>query len=102
MLEATALSRRTFLSATGALVVAIASPAEFAKAAAAATNGLATRRPVLPSALSSYISIEPDGMVIAYYGKIDGGQGLETSVAQLVAEEIEVPWERVRIVLGDR
>src|ERR1700687_3671335 len=94
------LSRRTFLSATGALVVAVATPAEFAKAAAAA-NGLATRPPVSPSTLSSYIAIEPDGTVVAYYGKIDGGQGLETSIAQLVAEEIDVPWERVRVVMGD-
>ncbi len=39
--------------------------------------------------------------MIAYYGKIDGGQGLETSVAQLVAEEIDVPWERVRVVMSD-
>jgi CO/xanthine dehydrogenase Mo-binding subunit len=51
--------------------------------------------------LSSYISIERDGTVVAYYGKIDGGQGLETSVAQLVAEEVDVPWERVRVVMGD-
>ena len=56
---------------------------------------------VAPGKLSSYISIEPDGTVVAYYGKIDGGQGLETSVAQLVAEEIDVPWERVRVVISD-
>src|SRR6266446_7905977 len=99
--QLTDLSRRTFLSATGALVVALATPAEFAKAAAAATNGVATRPPVSAGTLSSYISIEPDGMIVAYYGKIDGGQGLETSVAQLVAEEIDVSWERVRVVMGD-
>jgi hypothetical protein len=79
MREANALSRRTFLSAAGALVVAIATPSEFAKAASVASaNGAAKRPPVLPGALSSYISIEPDGTVVAYYGKIDGGQGLET------------------------
>ena len=95
------LSRRAFLSTTGALVVTLAMPAELAEAAAATTNGLASRPTVTPDKLSSYISIEPDGTVIAYYGKIDGGQGLESSVAQLVAEEIDVPWERVRIVMGD-
>src|SRR4029079_5729424 len=36
-----------------------------------------------------------------FYGKIDGGQGLGTSIAQMVAEEIDVPLERVRIVMGD-
>ena len=95
-----ALNRRAFLTASGALVVALATPAEFA-AAADPKNGLATRPPVSPGTLSSYIAIEPDGTVVAYYGKIDGGQGLETAVAQLVAEEIDVPWERVRVVLSD-
>src|ERR1700726_657884 len=95
--EATALSRRAFLTATGALVVALAAPAELAGAATSPFG----RSVVRPDKLSSYISIDPDGTVVAYYGKIDGGQGLETSVAQLVAEEIDVPWERVRVVMGD-
>jgi nicotinate dehydrogenase subunit B len=96
--ELNALSRRAFLSATGALVVALAAPAELA---AAAEEGGRDRSVVRPDKLSSYISIDPDGSVTAFYGKIDGGQGLETSVAQLVAEEIDVPWERVRVVMGD-
>jgi len=96
--EIDALSRRAFLSATGALVVALAAPAELADAA---TNGVAARPALTPDKLSSYISIDADGTVVAYYGKIDGGQGLETAVAQLVAEEIDVPWERVRVVMGD-
>jgi nicotinate dehydrogenase subunit B len=97
-------SRRAFLSTTGALVVALATPAELKAAAAAAAtagNGLAARPPVTPDKLSSYISIEADGTVVGYYGKIDGGQGLETSMAQFIAEEIDVPWERVRLVMGD-
>jgi nicotinate dehydrogenase subunit B len=95
--ETTALSRRAFLSASGALVVALAAPADFARAAEKAID----RSVVRPDKLSSYISIERDGTVVAYYGKIDGGQGLESAIAQLVAEEIDVPWERVRVVMGD-
>ena len=87
--EAT-LSRRAFLSTTGALVVALVAPAEFADAA--------TPPPVPQDKLSSYISIDPDGSVVAYYGKIDGGQGLGTSIAQMVAEELDVPLERVHLV----
>ena len=94
------LSRRAFLSSTGALIVAIATPAEWASAALVeGETAAAAGRP--REKLSSYISIERDGTVIGYYGKIDGGQGLETSIAQLVAEEIDVPWERVRVVMGD-
>src|SRR5258705_164682 len=92
------LSRRAFLSTTGALVVSLAAPGEWSEASA---NTLATRPPLKGDQLSSYITIEPDGSVVAYYGKIDGGQGLGTSIAQMVAEEIDVAFERVRVVMGD-
>ncbi len=69
--------------------------------AEAAANGAATRPPLKGDQLSSYITIEPDGTVVAYYGKIDGGQGLGTSIAQMVAEEIDVAFERVHVVMGD-
>ena len=93
------LSRRAFLSATGALVVTLGAAADWA---GAANNGAAAARPPLKGdQLSSYITIDADGVVVAYYGKIDGGQGLGTAIAQMVAEEIDVPYERVRVVMGD-
>jgi len=95
------LSRRAFLVASGALVVAIGAPADLALAADAGPNTLAVRPPVSSGTLSSYISIEPDGTVVGYYGKIESGQGLETSISQVIAEEIDVPWNRVRLVMGD-
>src|SRR5215510_14132110 len=92
------ISRRAFLSTTSALVVSLASPGEWSEASA---NTQATRPPLKGDQLSSYITIEPDGSVVAYYGKIDGGQGLGTAIAQMVAEEIDVPYERVKVVMGD-
>src|SRR6195256_4529908 len=97
-IETSALNRRAFLASTGALVVTLATPADLAQAA---RNGIATRPPLTGDQLDSYITIEPDGTVVAYYGKIDGGQGLGTSIAQMVAEEIDVPFEKVRVVMGD-
>jgi len=91
------LDRRAFLAASGALVVTLAAPG----LAQAAPDGAATRPPLTGDQLDSYIAIEADGTVVAYYGKIDGGQGLGTSIAQMVAEEIDVPFERVRVVMGD-
>src|SRR5688500_1908889 len=100
-----ALSRRALLSTTGAFVVALATPAEFAQAAEAAAaarrDRLAQRPGIDPGKLSSYISVEADGTVTGYYGKIDGGQGLWTTFSQMIAEEIDVPFERVRLVMGD-
>src|SRR4051794_32355961 len=91
------LSRRAFLAASGALVVSLATPPDRAEAS---LYGAHERPPVKGDQLSSYISIDPDGTVMAYYGKIDGGQGLGTAIAQMVAEEMDVPYERVRVVMG--
>lgn len=65
----------------------------------AATYGAAARPPVTGDQLDSYITIGVDGTVTAYYGKIDGGQGLETAIAQMLAEEIDVSYERVRVII---
>ncbi|HEY3127600.1 MAG TPA: molybdopterin cofactor-binding domain-containing protein, partial [Candidatus Limnocylindria bacterium] len=51
--------------------------------------------------LEQRIRIEPDGSVTAFSGKIEFGQGIRTAFAQLVANELDVPVERVRVVLGD-
>jgi CO/xanthine dehydrogenase Mo-binding subunit len=47
------------------------------------------------------IRVEPDGSVTAFSGKIEFGQGIRTAFAQLVANELDVPVERVRVVMGD-
>lgn len=51
--------------------------------------------------LQQRIRVEADGSVTAFSGKIEFGQGIRTAFAQLVANELDVPVERVRVVLGD-
>ncbi len=51
--------------------------------------------------LEQRIRIEPDGSVTALSGKIEFGQGIRTAFAQIVADELDIPLERVRVVLGD-
>jgi CO/xanthine dehydrogenase Mo-binding subunit len=94
---AATFTRRAFLAVSGALVVTLTAGAE----SDAAISGAAKKPPLTPDQLDSYIAIEPDGTVTVFYGRIDGGQGLETSIAQMVAEEIDVPFERVRMVMSD-
>jgi CO/xanthine dehydrogenase Mo-binding subunit len=71
--------------------------------AGAAEDGLVTgAKPALtPDQLSSYIAVNADGTVSAFYGKIDGGQGLHVATAQMVAEELDVPFKAVQVVMGD-
>jgi nicotinate dehydrogenase subunit B len=54
-----------------------------------------------PDRLEQRIRIERDGTITALSGKIDFGQGLRTAFAQVVADELDVPIERVNVVLGD-
>src|SRR5215831_3690613 len=89
------ISRRAFLAASGALVVGIALDETGALAADSVKPSLT------PDHLDSYLAVDPDGTVTVFYGRIDGGQGLETSIAQMVAEEIDVSFPRVRMVMSD-
>jgi CO/xanthine dehydrogenase Mo-binding subunit len=99
-----ALSRRAFLKAAGALVVAAATPAFVDEAlaqsgaAAIATGG---KPPVVPSELDSWVAILPDGRVTAFFGKMDMGQCLDVAIAQIVADELDVAFEKVEVVMSD-
>jgi carbon-monoxide dehydrogenase large subunit len=47
------------------------------------------------------VEIEPDGTIVAKTGSSSHGQGHETSFAQVVADRLGVPFEKVKIVHGD-
>ena len=51
--------------------------------------------------LDSWIAVAADGTVTAYTGTCDIGQGLYTAQLQLVAEELGVPLDRVRLIQCD-
>lgn len=51
--------------------------------------------------LDDWIAIEPDGTFVAYSGKVETGTGVRTALAQIVAEELDIPLARVRLVMGD-
>ncbi len=51
--------------------------------------------------LDDWLAIEPDGTVTAFSGKVELGTGTLTALAQIVAEELEVPLDRIRMVMGD-
>ncbi len=55
----------------------------------------------LPADFNAYLRIGEDGRVTLYSGKIEMGQGVVTSLPQELAEELDVPLEKVNIVMGD-
>ena len=55
----------------------------------------------LPTEFNAFLQIAEDGSVNCYTGKIEMGQGAITSLAQIMADELEVPFESVKMVMGD-
>jgi CO/xanthine dehydrogenase Mo-binding subunit len=66
-----------------------------------ATGGAETFWGQRADQLDSWLRVEPDGTITAYSGKVELGTGVRTALAQIVAEELDVPFERVRVVMGD-
>ncbi len=54
-----------------------------------------------PEDFNAYLRIGEDGGVTCYTGKIEMGQGIIASLAQMLAEELEVSYTSVRMVMGD-
>ena len=88
------LSRREFFKTSGALVVSCTMPP-------AVVFGQEGKPPLVPTELDSWIAILPDGRVEAFFGKMDMGQGLDIAVAQIVADELDVGFDKVEVVMGD-
>src|SRR5947209_3585604 len=52
-------------------------------------------------AFETFIQITADGTVTAFNGHVDLGTGIRTALGQIVAEELDVSFARVIVVLGD-
>src|SRR5688572_24207645 len=98
-MKSSEITRRQFLKTTGALVVTfnLFSPAR---------NVLAQFATLLsgdldPTSLDSWIAITPDGLVTFYTSKVELGTGTITALAQIVAEELDVPFAKIKMVSGD-
>ena len=94
------LSRRDFLKSSGALVVSFGAASLLPSAVAQGPFGVHMSE-IDPSQLDSWIAVAGDGLVTAYTGKCDLGQGMLTAQSQLIAEELRLPLERVRLVECD-
>ncbi|HTP91557.1 MAG TPA: molybdopterin cofactor-binding domain-containing protein [Xanthobacteraceae bacterium] len=94
-------SRRAVLKSAGALVVSIGAPVTFDAAFADEPMAAAKQPALLPDQLSSYLAVNADGSISTYFGKMDMGQGLSVAIRQMVAEELDVPFNKVAISIGD-
>lgn len=92
------ISRRAVLRGTGALLLSFSfAPHLWSQATATRLPGSLAKNPLL----DAWIRIDADGKVTAFTGKAELGQGIRTALLQVVAEELEVPFEQVSLVTAD-
>ncbi len=92
------MKRREFLVRSGAIVVAFSLRGAFAQEGGGADAlGSLKKTPFL----DSWIRVDTDGSVTVFTGKAELGQGIRTALLQIAAEELDIPFERIKLVTAD-
>ncbi len=95
-----ALSRRAFirasLSAAGGLAIAAFAP-EFAGATTVGGEPWSPETGKAPDEINAFVVIDPDNSVTLRVAKSDMGQGVLTSMAMILAEELECDFAKVKV-----
>ena len=98
-METKTISRRDLLKSTGILVVSFSFFGPVAKVLAQG-DGLSVDG-MDPTVLDSWMAISKDGTVTVFTGKVELGTGVVTALAQIVAEELDVRFDKVFMDSGD-
>ncbi len=100
--KTSSFTRRSVLLGAGALVVSVGAAVSL-DTMLSINEAFAqdAKPPLTPDQLSSYVAVNADGSVTAYFGKMDMGHGLHVAIGQIVAEELDVPFKSVKVIMGD-
>jgi nicotinate dehydrogenase subunit B len=98
-METKSISRRDILKSTGVLIVGFSFFGGAAKVLAQG-SGLSVDG-MDPTVLDSWLAISKDGTVTVFTGKVELGTGVVTALAQIVAEELDVSFNKVYMESGD-
>src|SRR5690606_18160059 len=92
-------SRRNFLASSGALVLSVGMSAiPGARVLAQKPEGPYPDPDFLE--LDTWIVIHPDNTATFFVGKTDGGQGTGTAFRQLMCDELDIAYDKTRLVMG--
>jgi CO/xanthine dehydrogenase Mo-binding subunit len=94
------LDRRHVLAGGGALIVSFSLGDAFAQEQAASAAPKPAGSLATSPYLDAWIRIDADG-VTAFTGKAELGQGFKTAFQQIAAEELDVPFEAIKVVTAD-
>jgi nicotinate dehydrogenase subunit B len=98
-MKTSSVSRRQFLKGSGALIVGFNLFPSASNLFAQSTSVPGTEPD--PTQLDSWIVIGQDGTVTVFTSKVELGTGIQTALAQIVAEELDVSWRKIKVDMGD-
>jgi nicotinate dehydrogenase subunit B len=90
------LSRRQFLKAVGGGVIIFFSAGDLT-----AQERRSPGYQDLPTDFNAFLRIGADGRVTCFTGKIEMGQGIVTSLAQMLADELDVSLDAIDMIMGN-
>lgn len=102
----TRISRRRFTQGLGALVVSFSLAAPNRRAFATPEEPLDPKwsaddqRDITPE-VDGWLRIDKDGTVTLFTGRVEIGNGILTALVQIVADELDVPFEDIKLVSAD-
>ena len=102
----TAVSRRQLVQGLGAVVVGFTLAAPIRKAVAEPAQPedpkwSADKQRKLTPELDSWIRIADDGTVTFFTGRVEIGNGILTALSQIVADELDVPFDQLTVISAD-
>src|SRR5579871_6796853 len=90
------IARRDLLKGAGFLLIGFAPPMPAAAQAAGPWP-----KAIAADRIDSWLAVRADGGVTCFTGRIDLGTGVRTALAQIVADELDVDFDRITMVMGD-
>ena len=100
--KSSSFTRRSVLLGGGALVVSIGAAVSLETVLSIGqAYAQGSKPPLTPDQLSSFIAVNADSTVSAYFGKMDMGHGLNIAIGQMVAEELDVPFKTVKVIMAN-
>src|SRR3954453_7231916 len=90
------MNRRDFAKGLGGIVLAFTLDPAAAQQPKQLPGSLGANR-----MLDAWIRVNADGSATVFTGKVELGQGIVTALAQIAAEELDLPLSRVNMVTAD-
>ena len=109
MSAASVISRRAVLAGSGALILSFSSAGRLLAQNDAPSQAAPppAASPPLPGSLKktpyldSWIRIDADGAITVFTGKAELGQGIKTALMQIAAEQLDVAFDRIKLITAD-